>query len=48
MEMQNFENRYLKDKKYHKARDHCHYIGECRDAAHNICNLKYSCLKEFL
>ena len=20
-----FENKYLKDKKYHKVRDHCHY-----------------------
>ena len=21
-------NKYLKDKKYHKVRDHCHYIWE--------------------
>ena len=23
-----FENKYLKDKKYHKVRDHCHYTRE--------------------
>ena len=37
-----FENKYLKDKKYRKVRDHCHYAGEYRGAAHGICNLKYS------
>ena len=37
-----FVNKYLKDKKYQKVRDHCHYIGEYRPAAHSICNLKYS------
>ena len=36
-----FENEYLKDKKYCKVRDHCHYTGEYRDAANSICNLKY-------
>ena len=41
-----FENKYLKDKKYREARDHCHYTGEYRDAAHSICNLKYSVPKE--
>ena len=24
----NFENKYLKDKKYSKVRDHFHYVGE--------------------
>ena len=37
-----FENKYLKEKKHRKIRDHCHYAGEYRGAAHSICNLKYS------
>ena len=27
--------------KYRRVRDHCHYTGQYRGAAHNICNLKY-------
>ena len=42
-----YENKYLKDKKYRKVRDHCHYTGEYRGAAHSICNLKYSVPKIF-
>ena len=34
------------DKKYHKVRDHCHYTGKYRGAAHNICNLRYKVPKE--
>ena len=34
------------DKKYHKVRDHCHYTGKYRGAAHNVCNLTYQTLKE--
>ena len=28
------------DKKHYKVRDHCHYTGNYRGAAHNICNLR--------
>ena len=34
------------DKKHHKVRDHCHYTGKYREAAHNICNLGYKIPKE--
>ena len=34
------------NKKYHKVRDHCHYTRKYRDAAHDICNLKYKISKE--
>ena len=29
-----------------KARDHCHYTGKYRRAAHSICNLRYKIPKE--
>ena len=34
------------DKKHHKVRDHSHYTGKYRGAAHNICNLRYKVPKE--
>ena len=30
----------------HKVRDHCHYTGKFRGAAHNICNLRYKISKK--
>ena len=41
-----FENKHLKDKKYLKLTDHCHYTGEYRCAAHSICNLKFNVPKK--
>ena len=37
----------MKDKTYCNVRDHCHYRGEYRGAAHCICNLKYKIAKNF-
>ena len=36
---QKFYDKHGKDKKYCKARDHCHYTGEYRGAAQSICSL---------
>ena len=36
----------IKIKKYHKVKDHCHYTGKYRGAAHDICNLRYKIPKE--
>ena len=36
-----FEEGEKADKRFVKVRDHCHFIGKYRGAAHNICNKKY-------
>ena len=41
-----FDNKYAKDKKNCKVKDHCHYKGEYRGTGHRICNLKYSVHKK--
>ena len=41
----NEENKF---KLYQKVRDHCHYPGKFKGAAHNICNLRYKVLREIL
>ena len=33
-------------KLFYKVRDHCHYTGKFRGAAHNVCNLCYKITKE--
>ena len=35
----NKQRKYYKN--YKKVRDHCHYIGKYRGAAHSLCNLRY-------
>ena len=37
-----FEHKYTNDKNYCKVRNHCHYTGKHKGAAHSICNLIYS------
>ena len=47
MKMQKFSifvknNLQIKYKQCCKGKDHCHYTGEYRGAAHSICTLKHS------
>ena len=30
------KDKHAKDKKYCRVRDHCHYAGECREAADSV------------
>ena len=34
--------KFSTDKNYQKIRDHRHYTGKCRVAAHSICNSKFN------
>ena len=40
------ENEINKFKLYQNVRDHCHYTGKFRGAAHSICNLRFKVPKE--
>ena len=40
------ENKYLKDKKYCKVRDNCHYAPKYKGDTYSICNWKYSVPKK--
>ena len=44
---ENIKDKYAKDKKYCKVRDH-YYTDGYRGAAYSICNSKYSIPKEIL
>ena len=41
-----FSKNFSTNKKYCNVRDHCHYTGQYRGAAHSICNLRYQIPKE--
>ena len=37
-----FSKQFAKYKNYRKVRDHCHFTGKYRDAAHSICDLRFN------
>ena len=34
--------KFAKEENYRNVRDHCHFTGKYRDAAHGICNLRFN------
>ena len=45
-EIKSYEKRFCYDKNKKRVRDHCHYTGKFRGAAHSECNLRYKVPKE--
>ena len=43
-----FEDKYGNDEKYCKVRNHWHHTDEFKGAAHSICTLRYSILKQII
>ena len=43
---ENSGDQYAKGKKYFQVREHCHYTGKHRGAAHDMHNFKNSVSKE--
>ena len=37
-----FPKKFGKDKNYRKVRDHCHFPGKYKGAAHSTCNLRFN------
>ena len=35
-------NNFVNNKNYRKVRDHYHFTGKCRGAAHSMCNLRFN------
>ena len=40
------DNNVVPNENYFKLKDHCHYTGKYRGAAHDICSLRYKIPKE--
>ena len=41
-----FLKKFVKNKGYWKARDHCHFTVKYRGAAHSLCNLRFNVSNE--